>query len=192
MKTRDEILSRLRKLRTRYATRYMENSRDRLPCNCRYNMVHQSTNYSRGLTESKPTDIAPRTQVTLMVLQEDKPIGLCMYGSEDSSKWPGNICDDKETAASCPLFAPKMTVLASQEEFLGKLADDTFVFDNYRDIAALQWVLGERVHNHALTWWERLVFWYRSKSIRMLPPSRKTLSSDSEPTWNEDDNSSSA
>lgn len=188
MKTRDEILSRLRKLRTRYATRYMESSRERLPCNCRHNHVHKSTNYSRQVTTAQPTDIAPRSQVTLLVLQEDRPIGLCMYGSEDSSKWPGNICDSKETASECPYFTPKMSVAASQAEFFAKLEDDEFVFDNYRDIAALQWVLGERVHNHALSLWERVIFWFRSKSLRVLPPSG-TSSSESDPIWNEDDNS---
>lgn len=192
MKTREEILSRLRKLRTRYATRYMESTRTRLPCNCRHNHVHHSTNYSRSLTEAKPTDIAPRSQVTLLVLQEDRPIGLCMYGSEDSSKWSGNICDSKSTAESCPYFTPKTTVPAAREEFLTKLADDEFVFDNYRDIAALQWVLGERIHNHKLSLWERILFWFRSRSMHVLPPSGTPALLESDLTWNEDDNSPSA
>lgn len=136
---------------------------------------------------TKPAPIAPRDQVTLVVIQEDRPIGLCMYGASDASKWPGNICDDVATAKSCPMFNPRVTVEEAKAEFIDQLEDDEFVFNNYRDVATLQWVLGERVHDIPLTWWERLIVWFSMKSAKVLPPSPQLPEPDANTLWTEDD-----
>lgn len=187
MKTRDEVFSRLRKLRTRYVTRYISQTRDRKPCNCRYNHVHEPLDLRHTKSQSKPAPIAPRDQVTLVVIQEDRPVGLCMYGADDASKWPGNICDDVATAKACPMFVPRATVEEAKTEFIDRLEDDEFVFNNYRDVATLQWVLGERVHDMPLSWWERLIVWFHMRFAKVLPASPRAPEPDATSLWAEDD-----
>ena len=190
MKTKEEVLARLRKLRTRYLTKYIAQSRERKPCNCVHNYVHNpSINFGGSETKFTDIDLSLRRQTTLVVIQEDRPIGLCMYGSDDASKWQGDICDTDSRAKSCPVFAPRMDVEQAKSEFLEKLADDEYVFNTYRDVATLQWVLGERVHSIPLSLWERFVLWVNSKfwkveRVKALPQVETSS------LWSEDDTSS--
>lgn len=169
MKTRDDVERRLKKLRTRYAHRHVQRSQERRPGNCVYNEEHAP----RKLEPSVPVEhqMAPRSQVTLVVLNEDRPVRLCMYGAE-SGKWPGNICDSDGVARSCPMFKPRTSVEEARHGFMEGLADDEHVFNNYRDMATLQWVLGERVHGWPLSWWERLwlfVMGFFARTAKPLP-----------------------
>jgi len=53
------------------------------------------------------------------------------------------------------------------------LSDDEYVFDNYRDMAAFQWVLSDRLHKMPLSWWETLILWFQvllHRRARMVPP----------------------
>lgn len=178
MKTKADIEKRLRKLRERYARKYIEASQQRRYENCAYNHKHVPSPIPSSPARAAPLvyHMAPSRQVTLVVLREDKPIHLCMYGSDDPSKWRGDICDSDDVAQSCKLFRPLVSVDQAKQEFLNLMADDEYVFNNYRDIATLQWVLGERVHVIPLTLWERIRFWIRSKFLKprkevpALPP----------------------
>jgi hypothetical protein len=105
------------------------------------------------------TEFAASHNATLIVIQPDKPIRLCMYGSEDLTKWSGDICDGDDTSKSCKWFKPRITAEEAKKEFLDKLSDDKYVYDSYLDIATLQWVLEDRVHKHRLSLWERFLIW---------------------------------
>lgn len=172
MKTRDEVERRLRKLRVRYATKHVQRSQERKHTNCVFNKEH----LPRPLGPPKVAvehEVAPRTQVTLVVLNDDRPVRICMYGVEKLGGWPGDFCDDDDTASRCPYFRPSRTIEQAKTEFLSSLEDDEHVFDNYRDVATLQWVIGERVHSIPLTWWERVwmaVLAFFARFTRRLPP----------------------
>jgi len=113
--------------------------------------------------------LAPRQSKTLVVLQEESPIYLCLLGSEDSATWSGDICDDT-VAASCKHFNPRIPAEDVVEEFKELLKDDRYVYDNYLDIATLQWVLGDRIFQYDLSWFGRFVMWIKIKLIRVQPP----------------------
>jgi len=174
VKTKDEIERRLTKLRTRYAHKHVDLSQQRKHLNCVYNHAHKPNGNPKNLDTE--LEIAPRKQVTLLVIQDEQPIHLCMYGSDDPASWPGNICDDDAISRSCKMFQPKVSLDQARQEFIDKLSDDEYVFNNYRDMATLQWVLGKRVHEVPLTLWERFVFWFKSKlfkpqvPVAILPP----------------------
>jgi len=172
VKTQEEIEKRLRKLRERYARKYVDASQQRAHANCVFNHRHDPPPSS---TAAAPRDedlpMVPRRHVTLVVLRDDSAVHLCMYGAEDPARWAGDVCDDDATARSCKLFKPSVDMDQAKSEFLDLMADDEYVFDNYRDVATLQWVLGERVHGMPLSWIERLGFWFRSK---LSKPSKQT------------------
>lgn len=171
MKKREDIEKRLLKLRRRYAHKYIQESQIRRPCNCIYNLEHTSDLVYRNQSFSREEEMIPNIQSTIIIMREDKPkIGLCMYGAKNPESWPGKICDSDDVAQSCPLFTPSVSVAQSKEEFLAKLADDEFVFDKYRDVATLQWVLGERVHVKQLSPWDRFTFWFLQTFVRVLRP----------------------
>jgi hypothetical protein len=84
------------------------------------------------------------------------------------------------------MFKPRVGIENSKKEFLELLGNDEYVFDNYRDVATLQWVLGERVHERALNWFERLILWFRFSFIKVLKPTpRLPESSLPEDLWND-------
>jgi len=178
VKNQDDIQRRLQKLRRRYAQKYINSSQDRKPCNCEHNYVDSGERSSRAMKLSLGPKVeteeewSPRVQRTLMVIQDPKPIRLCTYGSDNPEKWNGIICDTDDVARACPYFNPSVDRKAAQDEFMDKLADDEFVFDNYRDMATLQWVLGERIHDRGLSWWDKLVFWISDKFSRSVRPVR--------------------
>jgi hypothetical protein len=168
VKTRDQIESRLKKLRMRYAHKHIEATQQRCFSNCEFNQVHSPRTLDYKPLESE-FEMAPRKQNTLMVMSEDRAIHLCMYGSNNPTTWPGDTCDTDEKAKRCPMFKPRVTLEQARTEFMTKLHDDEYVFDNFRDVATLQWVLGERIHEVPLTLFERFWFWFKAKFWKPVP-----------------------
>jgi hypothetical protein len=112
----------------------------------------------------------PRTVTSLVVIQPDQKIRLCMYGSENPSEWPGNVCDTVETARECKLFQPRVSEKDAVKEFNDLMADDAWVYEHHKDIAALQWVLEERVHKIDLSAWDNLLLWFDGLMRRLFKP----------------------
>ena len=140
--------------------------------NCQYNVEHSPEAQGRDPNVVE-LSLAPREVTTTLVLERDEAVRLCMYGAEDPGQWPGDVCDDDDTARRCKWFKPKMAADAAQAEFEGLLADDEWVYENHRDMAALQWALGDRIHKHGLSLWERLwlfVFSFFARTPKPAPP----------------------
>lgn len=158
MKTEIEIRKRLEKLRVRYCRKYCADVSGKKPRNCVYNIEHAPVER----VDHVPTEVelAPRVTTTLVVIQPDFPIRLCMYGSEKPDTWNGDVCDDDATAHACPYFEPKIPEDRAVEEFDKLMSDDEFVLENYRDIASLQWVLNERVHLTPLSTLDKVKIWF--------------------------------
>ena len=169
MKSEDEIESRLRKLRTRYAHKHVEATQHRCFGNCVFNAVHKPNQLEYKPSLDTEFEMAPRHQSTLVVVGEDKAVHLCMYGAEKPDTWPGDTCDTDEKAKRCPMFKPLVTLEQARQEFMEKMSDDKYVFDNFRDVAALQWVLNIRVHAVPLTLMERFWFWLKAKFWKPVP-----------------------
>lgn len=184
MKSEEEVLRRLKKLRGRYARQYLKRSQDRLHLNCVHNREHVGTRaFPDPADDGSPMRIrggeeveglvAPDRHVrfgktvSLVVLREEpSPVRLCMYGSSDPASWAGEVCDSDEKAASCPMFAPSVRREEAMAAFEELMRDDDHVYENYKDLAALQWVLGDRVHRHRPGLLERLLNWF---AVRRAP-----------------------
>ncbi len=192
MKTKEEIEKRLRKLRVRYANKHVLASQQRTFTNCVHNREHTPSPTRQARPAGRDLPMVPRRQVTLVVLQDDVPVHLCMFGADDPSKWRGDVCDNDSISRSCKLFQPSCSLEEAKEEFMGLMADDEYVFTNFRDVATLQWVLGERVHSIPLTLAERIGLWARSLFVRTPPalpaPATPDLPSD---LWSETNDDSS-
>lgn len=175
MKTPEEIRKRLEKLRVRYCKNFFSEVRSKKPHNCVHNAEHHPSKRKPVL----PTEVelAPRIVTTLVVIQPDSPIRLCMYGSEKPDLWNGDVCDDDATAASCPYFEAKISEDEANDEFNKLMADDAYVLEHYKDVATLQWVLNERVYETELSFWGRLTLWFgrifhRSRQRQNLLPEK--------------------
>lgn len=180
MKSREEVLRRLKKLRARYLRQYLRQSQDRRPHNCAYNhevLVPPAKSHLSdvpGPGEERPVTPAK----SLVVLQGepcgDAPIRVCLYGCEDPAGWTGELCYTEEKAGSCEWFKPEKDLAEAEREFDALLSDDAYVYENYRDVAALQWVLEDRVHRHRPGLIERFWRWFgRPRSVpapKLLPP----------------------
>jgi len=172
VKSQEAISRRLRNLRLRYAKQHVKESQARCHRNCTYN--HEQPNlsplkYSRNGVPEIEYERSPRKSVTLVVLQDQVPTRLCMYGSQNPSTWSGDICDNDDIAKSCKYFQAKVGEEEARRQFMEKLEDDEYVYDNFRDIAALQWVLDDRVASHPLTILERLSLWFSRIRNRPAP-----------------------
>jgi hypothetical protein len=178
MKTEADVQKRLLKLRKRYRQQYVQERVGRHHQNCVHNYEHKPTGkfkYSR----SHDVAMSPRKQTTLLVIQEERPVRICMYGS-NGKDWNGDVCDRDEQASDCPWFKPARTEDEVGAEFDDAMSDVEFVFDNYRDVAALQWVLDirdstdmseEPEHPVPTSWLGRLWDWVRGpKPAPQLPP----------------------
>lgn len=168
MKSKSIIERRLRTLRLRYLKKYIALSQDRIPQNCIYNILHTPTERPKT-SQFKAFDEDEMTScrnATLIVIQPDLPIRICTYGSEIPEKWNGDICDTDDVSKGCKYFHPCITVEEAEKEFLSKLVDDEYVYENYPDVAALQWVLEDRVHKYGLSWWERMLVWLGIKQLK--------------------------
>lgn len=135
MRSYAEIKKKLRNLRYRYLKRYLEEHLSVQPANCVYNREYAS---------------------------EMGPVRLCMLGAKDPENWPGNLCDTKECAQTCPFFQNKYEKKKLKEDFVRKLQDPNILYTKYRDLAMLQWALEEDIlEDVPLTWWQRLKLWFR-------------------------------
>lgn len=145
MKPERTVRQRLTRLRERYRRQLIRARTDRLPENCVHNSVQspRTLPYSRSDIETE-LDLAPRKATTLVVLQPDSPVRLCMYGSDRPDSWNGVVCDSRAVSGSCSLFRPTRSAAEISDEFNSLMADPKYVLERYPDLAALQWVLEER------------------------------------------------
>ena len=206
MRSREEVLKRLKKLRGRYARQFLKVSQDRLHRNCKHNCEHLPQGQVPAAADQDGGPIrmvagedvegliAPDRlvrfgrSVSLVVLHDPAPVRLCMYGSDNPASWAGELCDRDEKAASCPWFSPAVSLQSATAVFDGLMADDEYVYENYKDIAAIQWVLEDRVHKHRHGLWERLSWWFASFFVsrpRALPPP-PVPDEDMEDIWRDD------
>lgn len=172
MKSKADISKKLRNLRVRYANQYVKASQAR----CHLNCIHNKEHVPRGKIVADPEveyERAPRRSVTLVVLKDQGPVRLCMYGAEDPASWKGDLCESDDISAACPWFRPLVNEDDAKSEFQGLLLDDQYVYDKYRDIATLQWVLDERVANRPFSLLERITTWlelWRARRARLRTP----------------------
>jgi len=170
VKSQEEIQRRLEKLRLRYLKRHCAAAMGRRPHNCTFN--HEHTPTQRKPDVPTEMELAPRMTTSLVVIQPDSPVRLCMYGSEDPAAWNGDICDRDDMARQCKWFQPRVTEQQAIDEFGALMADDDYVYENHKDVAALQWVLDERVARVPLSWWDRLLLWIDGFARRFARPKR--------------------
>jgi hypothetical protein len=168
MKAENLILKRLKKLRIRYARKHIGNSQKRCPENCVYN--HEQVPQQISDDPIIELEMAPRLVQTVIVFQGNATVRYCTYGSDDPETWQGDICDRDETAEECSWFTPKISAEDAREEFLELLEDDDYVLKRYPDLAMLQWVLDDRLHNHELSWADKFILWIRCKISKPEPP----------------------
>ncbi len=197
MKIDGEIQDRIRKLLDEEFRQRVDASQERLPCCCIYNHRHTLDSRKRVAGEEN-TEYNRITRgdnrAGLPVLQS---IGLCMYGSDDPTTWPGTICEDPVDAKLCPpqAFTPKVTPEIVQKEFESQIKDPEWVKKNLPEVNALLWVLGtetlppeepepetdglveiiERpMEPMVLSWWARLLLRLAGLGrYQLLPSGRK-------------------
>lgn len=144
LKTPEEISARLLKLKDRYRNNYVKSHQKKLPENCVYNYIHEPLPLPNVTNiESKHV---PNRSVQLVIIQEEKPIRICTYGSSTPNTWNGDICDHETMSSSCEYFKAKTELKDLEAEFDSNMSDDALVLAKYPDIAALQWVLNDRVY----------------------------------------------
>lgn len=146
---------------------HIQKTQDRTHSNCVYNRVH----FPSPLPYSKPTEfeLAPRNQVSLVIIQQEKPICICTFGSDKSETWNGDICDDDSVSQNCPKFIPLQSKEDAEAEFLENLRNDDFVLKTYPDIASLQWVLNQRTWNmrvFSFLWYVRFIFSFITRRFK--------------------------
>lgn len=188
MKSKATVQRRLRSLRIRYAKKYIEKSQKRKPDNCVHNHVHEYHPPTPEIVTEY--ELAPRRSYSLVTFKEEGPIRLCMYGADDPSEWKGDVCEKDETAEGCKYFKPKTSVAEAQEEFQDLVADDNYVYEHYREVATLQWVLGDRVSNMPFTFMDRLSLIFHSFFHSVEKPKKTPELPEAAPDdlWPEDDN----
>lgn len=163
-----------------------------MPGNCVYNEEHHPVPLHTPSSDGTELDVAPRRSKTLIVMQPDAPVRLCMYGSDDASTWAGVVCDNESVARRCPKFKPKVTVSEATAKAESLLADDDWVFEHMKDVAALQWVIGDRIYKHEPTTLQRIQRWLIRRFTKVapaLPPPEDTVDLPSD-IWDDSDDSS--
>jgi hypothetical protein len=189
VKTKEQVLNRLKKLRIRYARQYISESQKRVHANCTYNLEITSTNHK---DESKfEYDIMPRKVHITVLNNPPTPIRLCMYGSEKIDEWPGSLCDSDLISAKCPYFKPKISFKEAEKSYLELLKDDKYVFDHYKDMATLQWVLNYRIYESHLSIFDKIKIKFLSviiflKSLMKPRQSNQSLPELPEGLWDDD------
>jgi hypothetical protein len=167
MKTEAEISVRVRDLLRSEATRRVEDASKRLPHNCRFN-------YRHPLDERRNVDgeANPDYNCILPAVKNNRTIGLCMYGAENPTEWPGTICEDESDAVQCPWFDPLRTPDVVVREFQENIRDPAWLEENMPVVHTLRWVLDDTtemvvqerpsreaiVPVPALRWWQRLIW----------------------------------
>lgn len=139
-----KIAMRIRTLQLEHIRAEVKEKTRRAPHNCTYNHVHTIPN------------------------TDGETIGLCMYGSEDPSLWPGDLCDTDEIAQACPYFSCKHDKKDLMMELAEQFRDPDFVREHHPGMASLLWVLTEdpawmtnsseitTLYQMDLTWWQRV------------------------------------
>lgn len=160
MKSKEDIEKRLKKLGARHLHKYIQNSQERKHLNCMFNESHRTYDLPYGKTQFTDVSMSPRRQETLIVISEkSETTRLCMYESKDPKKWAGLTCDSDDIAMSCNMFKPKVDPETAKDYFFKLVSNDEYVFNNQRDVATLQWVLGLRVYDVKLSLLERFMLW---------------------------------
>lgn len=194
MKGESVIRARLERLRRRYLRHHLLLSQEKRHRNCVHNLNQAPLGSLRASRAGVETsyELAPRNQHTLIVIQEDRPVGICMFGSDSPADWPGDICDSDSVSSSCPKFRALRSEEEARSDFGALLMDDKLVYERYRDLAALQWVLQERAGSLGLL--RRLLrFILRllpSRPVPSLPPGSEDVASaarEAEESWKSDE-----
>lgn len=155
MKSQSEIQRRLRKLHFRYAKKYIDSTQKRIHTNCKHNHSQKPLKQTRDVVE---IELAPRQVSTVVYIHDnDRETQYCMYGSENPETWPGIICDRHQIAETCKWFVPKISAKGAEDQFDKLMEDDEYVYKEHADIAALQWVVNDRVYKHKMTWFYRMI-----------------------------------
>lgn len=190
MKSEKDVRRRLKKLRMSLLRKVLRESQERRHSNCVYNYQHKGSHLA--ISESDPIRMAsPSKSSSLAIIQNDPIIHLCLYGSENPAEWEGLVCDNDDIAKRCKWFKPKVSANEAMRSVVLNLADDHYVFDNHKDIAALQWVLGERVHAYNISLLDRIILFFKALTARpgspvpALPPPDFS-DSDLEALWKND------
>lgn len=167
MQRESQIRRKLSRIKFYYLKKRYEKEMSRRPWNCRFNYVHRAQNnrvadmsWEEGNYRHAPYPEAPleEAQHSAILIEAEKTgatIRLCGYGCDSSENWNGIICEDVNTAKKCPMFELKKTKEQVEAEFEEELSDLENLATNYKDIAALQWVLDEKGITIPLTWWQR-------------------------------------
>jgi hypothetical protein len=134
MKDEDEIKKKLEEVKYQYFKREYQEKFSCKPENCIHNYRHE---------------------------EDGEEIGLCMLGAENPEEWPGNVCDDVSTAKSCPFFEVRHQEDELREEFEEEIQDVSVLASDYKDIAALRWVLNGEVDSHFTVWSKIRLFFFR-------------------------------
>jgi hypothetical protein len=129
MKDADEIQNKLEQLKSEHLQLRIKRRTDPHPRNCRHNYKHE---------------------------EDGESIRLCMLGADNPHEWGGRICDNQETAESCPFFEPRQSEDEIRKEFQSDLQDPEAVNEDMRDVSALRWVLNEDEYHHDVSWWYRI------------------------------------
>ena len=142
MKSNEKVEKKLKQVKKNYLSREYRDKLHRCPENCEYNYRHKTVNEDG----------------------REEEIGLCMLGADNPEEWQGLICDDEETAKQCPYFECKHNKESIKKEFEESLNDEVIVANNYKDIAALNWVLDKKEYSWDLglvkRLWLRFVYYF--------------------------------
>jgi hypothetical protein len=163
MQTEAQIRRKLQRVKYYYLKKRYERDMSRRPWNCRFNYVHRVKNNRLAEEICDPyrhapypeSPLADTKQLPALVAENCGEVRLCGYGSEDAENWEGILCEDANTAKKCPMFELKRSKEQIEEAFEEALADAEVCARDYKDIAALQWVLDAKGLPIQLSWWQR-------------------------------------
>jgi hypothetical protein len=188
VKSESDVRKRLKKLRSVLLKRGLSETQSRRFENCVFNHRHVPTDRKRASEDGpEPQTAYPRPlrpvhrdapDTKFLVVLQDDAVHLCMFGAEKPDQWPGDTCESDDIAKRCKMFRPKISAEEVTSSVSSLLEDDAYVLEHHKDIAALQWVLDERVHAYPLSLFERIVlrlrlaFFKPEPVINSLPPAR--------------------
>jgi hypothetical protein len=168
MKAEVEVADRIRWLLSRELQRRVDEARTRLPHLCRHN--RQQVLDPREVVDGDPNPLYNRITAAphLPVVQT---IGLCMYGAESPTTWPGDICEDPIDAQRCGIFESLQTKDQIFEVFQQEVDDPEWLERNLPEVHELVWVL-DGLTGSVVPWWIRIWWWFlriRPEPIRTVP-----------------------
>jgi len=159
MKTNIEIEKRLRTLRHKYTKKVLAKYLSRVPSNCKY---HGDVSY---IEEASPVwdQLGRLTGDPTVPVYRKQGYGVCFFGMDkEPSGSMTNLCNDVETAVKCKFFSCKFSKAQILSAFNDKLfKDHKFKATFYKDLAALEWVLGDDFYEDYykpfyIRWWIKL------------------------------------